>query len=139
MPRGKPTQIIEHRISLSNWERDKIGSLVDAKKREANIEAGISGVKVLAVAGIGAGSVYVAYQGYLLGREIAEIVYNVADEAKAKAKKAKDKIVAEYEEQIGPLKEGLESQQDIVDELVKQGHRLTNPLKPIFKLLNPFD
>lgn len=72
MPRSKPTQVTEHRITFGTWER----------KQAEQLKAGIIGGTVMAGAGIlivGAGGTYVAYK---IGKAIYEWGEDVVDEGK---------------------------------------------------------
>jgi hypothetical protein len=139
MPRAKPTQVIEHRLSLSNYERKEVKELLDAQTLNTRIEAGINGAKAVGVVAVGAGTVYVLYQSYLLAREIANNMALALDAAQAAAKKAKEKVVKEYEEQVGPIGEIVGDQNQILKDFAKEVRRRSIFIKPIFKILNPFD
>lgn len=81
MPRAKPTQVIEHRISLSNFERKEVKQLLDAQTLNNYVDLGIKGVVGVGAVGVGVGAVYVGYQGYLLAREIAAAAGEAASDA----------------------------------------------------------
>jgi len=136
MPRGKPNQIIEHRLSMGSYEREAFKQYQKSVTLKNNVESGVQVGKAAVVAGIGAGSVYVLYQSYLLAREIAESMGNAVDEATARAKRAKDKIVAELQEQSG---DAILPTPDNIRKFREELRRRTIFVKPILKFLNPFD
>ena len=63
MPRGKPNQIIEHRISLSNYERTEMQKLFRSHRISKNIDSAIDGAKI---AGVGFAA-YFIYKGIVSG------------------------------------------------------------------------
>jgi len=55
MPRSKPNEVIEHRVTLGTWERDMLKETQDARNvRDIGIGVGI--------AAAGVGGTYVAYK-----------------------------------------------------------------------------
>ena len=72
MPRTKPTQVTEHRISFGTWER----------KQVEQVKAGIISGTVMAGAGIlavGVGGTYVAYK---IGKAILDWGEDIVDTTK---------------------------------------------------------
>jgi 3-hydroxyisobutyrate dehydrogenase-like beta-hydroxyacid dehydrogenase len=72
MPRSKPTQVTEHRITFGTWER----------KQAEQLKAGIIGGTVMAGAGIlavGVGGTYVAYK---IGKAILDWGEDIVDTGK---------------------------------------------------------
>jgi hypothetical protein len=62
MPRSKPQQVIEHRVTLGTWERDMLKEQQDAKNiRDIGVGVG--------VAAVGIGGTYVAYK---IGKSLYE-------------------------------------------------------------------
>ena len=54
MPRMKPTQVIEQRISLSNWERKWIEEQENYLKTRVNVAmVGVALIPVAAIGGLG--------------------------------------------------------------------------------------
>jgi hypothetical protein len=143
MPRGKPNQIIEHRLSMGSYEREAFKRYQKSVTLKNNVESGVQVGKAAVVAGIGAGSVYVLYQSYLLAREIADNMGYAADLAAANAKKAADKIRAEYEEQMAPYEDVVTpfsyDNEDFIKFKKEVSKRLPFGIKPILKFINPFD
>ena len=67
MPRSKPTQVTEHRVTLGTWEREQIKDAQDAKNiRDIGVGVGI--------ASVGIGGTYVAYK-------IGKALYDWGDDA----------------------------------------------------------
>jgi len=55
MPRSKPKEVVEHRVTLGTWERDFLKEHQDAKNvRDIGVGVG--------VAAVGIGGTYVAYK-----------------------------------------------------------------------------
>jgi len=55
MPRSKPQQVVEHRVTLGTWERDLLKDQQDAKMVK-DIGTGVG------IAAVGIGGTYVAYK-----------------------------------------------------------------------------
>lgn len=107
MPRKAPSQVIEHRISMSDYERAQLKEVVAAYNRDKWLENVPNILSASAVAIASVGAVYVGYQLYDTLRQhwdtipaepfkqAAGTVFNIADllnpfETEAKRKVAED-------------------------------------------------
>ena len=74
MPRKAPTQVIEHRITLGDYERKEIKEALDVRDRQVMIDNVLNGSKaVLQVGGLIA-SAYIGYLGWMAINGIADEV-----------------------------------------------------------------
>lgn len=139
MPRTKPDNTIVHRVELGSYERSSLKEWKDAQVLKTRIDSGITAAKAVAVGAIGAGTIYVGYQGYLLCREIAVKVYGVWDEAEKQLEDAKQVIINQYEEAIGPLSDAVGHQNELLKNFVRDGKAKLSFVRPIVQTFNPFN
>lgn len=139
MPRTKPDNTIVHRVELGSYERSSLKEWKDAQVLKTRIDSGITAAKAVAVGAIGAGTIYVGYQGYLLCREIAVKVYGVWDEAEKQLEDAKQVIINQYEEAVGPLSDAVGHQNELLKNFVRDGKAKLSFVRPIVQTFNPFN
>tara|TARA_Y100000004_G_C8933540_1_gene421100 strand:+ start:178 stop:531 length:354 start_codon:yes stop_codon:yes gene_type:complete len=86
MPRKSPSQVIEHRISLSDFERREIKQTLDAMQLRSNLDsAGRFVVGAAAVAVVGTAA-FAALDIYKYVKDIPETVYDAVSGAGASLK-----------------------------------------------------
>jgi len=139
MPRTKPDNTLVHRIELGSYERSSLKEWKDAQVLKTRIDSGIAAGKAVAVGAIGAGTIYVGYQGYLLCREIAVKVYGVWEEAEKQLEDAKNVIKNEYEEQIGPLSNIVGHQSEVLKNFQRDARAKLSFVRPLVQTFNPFN
>jgi len=83
MPRKAPTQIIEHRISLSNFERAELRQMIQSQRRIQRVRAGANIAQSISFPLIGlAALVYVGFSADELVDDVKSFVDNSADKLK---------------------------------------------------------
>jgi len=117
MPRSKPTQTIEHRISLSDFERKELKELLDAQTKSTEIQNYIDGGKGILFAG---SAFAIGYIGYLALVEIFELKDEVTGAIK--------NIV--YGKPTYPTKNVPENEAEWVNRDPDTGERI-NPMNPV--------
>jgi hypothetical protein len=79
MPRAKPNQVVEHRISFSDFERKELKQMLDIRDKQVTIANYVNGGKAVLY---GASALAVGYFGYLALSEIFDFVDDIAPKAK---------------------------------------------------------
>ena len=110
MPRRAPEQVLEHRVTLGNYERTAITEYLEVKEKQAEvatiIDAAKAGVVVLAAGGIA----FVGYQTWLIvngKKEVNPIGGSLADTLRNRLGLISN---AEYEKRIYEDKQKLDEQ-----------------------------
>ena len=62
MPRKAPNEVVEHRITFGEFERRELKETLDTLDKQRKTNTQIKAGTTLAVAGIGAGTVWIGYQ-----------------------------------------------------------------------------
>lgn len=81
MPRTKPESTVEHRLSLSNYERVKVSEALEAYKKKSYIQ-GVSSVLGISMGGAGillAGWAYMKFKAPDIPADIKEFVFEKMD------------------------------------------------------------
>lgn len=117
MPRSKPTQTIEHRISLSDFERKEMKELLDSRTQLNQINSYIEGGKGVLFAG---SAFAIGYIGYLALVEIFELVDKVTPKVKN----------AIYGKPTYPTKTVPQNEEDWVNRDPETGERI-NPVSEV--------
>jgi hypothetical protein len=66
VPRNAPDQVVEHRVTLGDFERREIKQTLDALDRRRNVQAIQDGVTAAAYLATGAGVAWLGYQTWLI-------------------------------------------------------------------------
>lgn len=117
MPRAKTTDVIEHRITLGDFERKEFKEYLDIRDNAQKIDNVIDAGKGILFAG---SAFAIGYIGYLALVEIFEIVDKVTP-------KVKDGI---YGKPTYPTKDVPANEEDWVNRDPNTGERI-NPMNPV--------
>jgi hypothetical protein len=121
MPRRKPDQVIEHRIALGHWERERIKSY----------EAVTAAAVILPTVGIAAAGVGAALAGFALYQFLKDGPFKELEEAWDEAKEWATKGFNPPTEMILSYDSATPEQQQVIDDYRKE--------HPWWEAFNPFN